>query len=123
MKILDKIHRLVLSILLLSFSTSILAASVDLYIVYASADKDIQKNIKKSMPSTLKIKSYNTSLLAMADYTGKQKTVSKLNSASLVVIVNKETLKLLGDPTFSNSIIVSSGDENDVAEINKLLPQ
>jgi len=116
-------HRLSISVLLIMLSTMINAANIDVYIVYGGGDKKIQKTIKKALPSNLNIKSYNTSLLAMADYSGKQKAVAKISSASLVVIINEKNFDLLGKPTFSNSTIVTSDGESEIAKIKTLLPR
>ena len=64
------------------------AAGVDVYLVYVGADKSVKNNIVSALPEQLVVKHYNASMLKMADYSGKQKVVTKLSKAKLVVFIN-----------------------------------
>ena len=68
------------------------ARQVDVYIVYASSDRDAKNELTGALPDGLSVKSYNSNLLALADYSGKQKALSKLERASVVVILNDAPL-------------------------------
>ena len=68
------------------------ARQVDVYIVYASSDRAAKNELTDALPEGLSSKSYNSNLLALADYSGKQKALSKLERASVVVILNDAPL-------------------------------
>ena len=68
------------------------ARQVDVYIVYASNDRDAKNELTGALPDGLSVKFYNSNLLALADYSGKQKALSKLERASVVVILNDAPL-------------------------------
>ena len=68
------------------------ARQVDVYIVYASSDRDAKNELLGALPEGMSAKSYNSNLLALADYSGKQKALSKLERASVVVILNDAPL-------------------------------
>ncbi len=68
------------------------ARQVDVYIVYASSDRDAKNELIDALPEGLSVKSYNSNLLALADYTGQQKALSKLELASVVVIISDAPL-------------------------------
>ena len=113
---------LILSALMVTFfPLPVMAAEVDVYIVYSGADKSIAKALKKSLSGDFKLKKYNTKLLAMADYSGKQKAVAKISSARLVVLVKEETYKALGSPDFSASITVTGSTPEDIEMIRNAL--
>ncbi len=71
---------------------ALMARQVDVYIVYASSDRDAKNELTDALPEGLSAMSYNSNLLALADYSGKQKALSKLERASVVVILNDAPL-------------------------------
>ena len=93
------------------------SAAADIFLVYIGVDKKIQKTVKGSLPGDLKVKSYNASLLAMADYSEKQKAVSKITKAKLVVFITSKPVKLLGDPSIDNTLTIESGDQSEIDKI------
>ncbi len=95
------------------------AYAVDIYLVYAGSDKPIQKELKAALSSNFQVKSYNVDMLAMADYSGKQKAISKIAKAKLVVLVNNKPEEALEGAEFSNVISVDSAD--DVGAITEKL--
>lgn len=105
----------------LSFSGKSFAADVDVMVVYTGENKELYKSIKKELSGNLKIKSYNASLLMMADYSGKQKATAKISTAALVVIITEKPMELLGNPEFSNSVIVSGDGEEELRKIRSSL--
>ena len=68
------------------------ARQVDVYILYDSSDRDAKNELVGALPEGMSTKSYNSNLLALADYSGKQRTLSKLERASVVVILSDATL-------------------------------
>ncbi len=80
------------------------------YIVYTMKNKKVKKTLKSAIPSSIKAKFYNADLLTVADYSGKQKAVSKFERAQLVVFIGDETIKLLeGSELKIPVLIVNSG--------------
>ncbi|PCK07387.1 MAG: hypothetical protein COA42_14525 [Alteromonadaceae bacterium] len=110
-----------LFVLLVVTGATIQAAGVDVYLVYAGADKKLQKRIRATLPGDLAIKSYNASLLMMADYSGKQKAIAKLSSAKLVVLINKQSMELLGNPRFPNALMVTGDSSQEIDKIKAAL--
>ena len=78
-----------------SFTPAVAGSGVDVYIVFAGKDKKEKKAIKKAMPDNLTVKFYNIDLLALADYSGKQKAIAKLEKAKVVVFVKDAPHELL----------------------------
>ncbi len=97
---------------LLVMSSSSYAAP-DVYLVYSGGDKSIQKEIKNALPSNIKVKGYNVDLLAIADYSGKQKATSKLSKAKLIVFINEKPSEILEGIEFENLIKIKGIDDLD----------
>jgi len=116
-----------ISIVLFSFLIVVLtpltamAGGVDIYVVFSGSDKAIKKEIKKQLSGEYKVKTYNTKLLAMADYSGKQKAVAKISKARLVVLVKDEVYKELEAPAFSKVITVLGSTASDIDNIKAAL--
>ena len=68
------------------------AWAVDVYVVYSGREGNLRKSVTNVMSSNLSVKSYNVDLLALADYSGKQKAVGKISRASVVIIVGSRPL-------------------------------
>lgn len=119
-KLLTGMVTIVISCILIIGFRPVYAASIDVYLVYSSADKDIKSQLNEKLPADLKVKSYNATLLTMADYSGKQKAVAKLSGARVVVLINEQVVEILGNPDFKVSLIINgSGDDN----VEKILAQ
>lgn len=67
---------------------SAVAHAADLYVVYAGKDKDLKARVIKEVSPELQVKSYNIDLLALADYSGKQKVAAKLQQAQFIVFTS-----------------------------------
>ena len=55
------------------------AVAQDVYILYSGSGKAEKSVLQKSLGKKLKVRTYNVALLALADYSGKQRTLAKLN--------------------------------------------
>lgn len=85
------------------------ARQVDVYVVYGGGDRAAKNELVAALPDGLSVKSYNSNLLALADYSGKQKVLSKLETASVVVILSEAPLEYLeGRLSNADLLIVSS---------------
>ncbi len=89
-----------------------IAQHVDLYVLYTSRDR-VQKNeLLSALPGDLSVKAYNTNLLALADYSGKQRAMTKLETARIVVILNTGPMEhLQGRLTGPDVIIFNSAED------------
>lgn len=84
-------------------------AGLDAYIVYAGKSKAEKKQLLKDLPDDLSVKAYNVDLLAVADYSGKQKVMAKIQRAALIVILHDGPMEILkGFTVKPNLIIVKS---------------
>ena len=87
------------------------ACAVDVYLVYSSADKGLQKRFKKSLVPELSVRSYNIDLLALADYSGRQKALAKILKAGLVVIIKARPREIIGELSAANIIYVEGTED------------
>jgi len=96
------------------------ANATDVFLVYAGEDKSIKKEVEDSLAKDFKVKSYNVDLLALADYSGKQKAISKISKAKLVVFIKDKAAEILDKGSFPNVFSVTSGKDIDnvIAMIN-----
>lgn len=106
---------------MLSIVSTNVMANVDVYITYMGGDRTIKEVVKAALPSNLRIKNYNASALVMADYSGKQKAIAKLSKSKLVVVINQQTINILGSPSFPNYIVIENGDAADIENIKAKL--
>lgn len=106
---------ILLSLLIMALPQFSFAANVDIYLVYSGPEKNIAKSLKKILSKDYKVKTYNVDMLALADYSGKQKVTSKLAKARLVVLIKDKPRKILSDMPLKS--IIDIIDENDVDKI------
>lgn len=104
-----------LSLLIMALPQPSFASNIDIYLVYSGSEKAIAKSLKKSLSKDYKVKTYNVDMLALADYSGKQKVASKLAKARLVVLIKDKPKEILSGMSFKS--ILEIIDENDVGKI------
>jgi len=97
---------LALNILCGALCTSVFAGNIDIYIAYSGKNKETMKTLKQAFQSHLTVKSYNVDLLALADYTGKQKAIAKLESADLIVIISDAAMESLSGTSLNTDLLV-----------------
>jgi hypothetical protein len=91
------------------FITSAMASAQDVYVVYSRSGRTLKNEISKAMDRDLKVREYNADLLALADYSGKQKVVTKISRAGVVIIIGDQPmLALKGTRITSNVMVVDS---------------
>ena len=81
-------------------------SAVDAYVLYDGKSKKEKKTFLASLPKAISVKSYNVDLLAVADYSGKQKAISKFQRASVIVILLDGPMKILKGATVKKDLIV-----------------
>ena len=95
-----------LNILLGALFSSVFAEDFDIYIVYSGKSKGTMKTLKQAFQSGLMVKSYNVDLLVLADYSGKQKVVAKLERANLIVIISDAAMESLSGTSLNTDLMV-----------------
>ncbi|MFQ5564442.1 MAG: hypothetical protein ACE5FO_12845 [Parvularculaceae bacterium] len=113
----SRLLRVLVAFLATGLLVTIPAPSIaaDIYFVYSGKDRELLKQITRRVPASLSVKSYNIDLLALADYSGKQKVTAKLKRADFVVFVNDRARKPF-ESSFDedpNSFIVNEPDNID----------
>ena len=102
-------------VLFLLLGMSAAAAAQDVYVVYSGKDRAFKDQIVGGFPAGVNVKQYNADLLALADYSGKQKVIAKLSRAKVILILGDKPLNALTGSTFASHLIVNSGHGNDLA--------
>jgi len=94
------------------------AGSLDIYIVYVSSESALKKSLKGKLSQDHGVKVFNAGGLATADYSGKQKAISRISSANLVVLLTDKPLTHFDGYEFEKFIVVSS---DSVEELEKIV--
>lgn len=84
---------------------------LDVYVVYSGRDRADKNELMRALPEELSVKAYNADLLAIADYSGKQKTIAKLETASVVVILNVAPMEHLEGILASTDVLIVNAVE------------
>ena len=88
---------------------ALMALQIDVYVVYGRGDRPVKDELLGALPEGLSVRSYNSNFLALADYSGKQKVMSKLQTARVVVVLSDSPLDYLeGRLSNTDLVIVSS---------------
>jgi len=90
----------------LAACVSPVAYAQDVYVIYNSKDKAAKNALVKALPSDFKVKTYNVNLLALADYSGKQKVLAKLERARLIVIFRDKPMRVLKGTKLKRDLVV-----------------
>lgn len=93
----------------------------DVYIVHSGKDKEEKSALKKALGGDFKLKFYNVDLLALADYSGKQKAIIKLEKARIVIFIKDAPHELLEGSTLNTKVIIfNSGKDNLKSKVKTL---
>lgn len=82
------------------------ARQIDVYVVYGGGDRNARDELLEALPDGLSVRSYNSNLLALADYSGKQKVLSKLETARVVVILSESALEYLQGRLVGTDLVI-----------------
>ena len=99
---------------MLVMATGVLAAApggpgLDVYVVYSGRDRGSKAKLLKLLSKDVKVKTYNVDLLAVADYSGKQKAIGKLQRARTVVFLGKRPSTILKGNKLKRNLILVKG--------------
>ena len=103
--------------------TTALAAQggLDVYIVYAGKDKKDKTALKKVLSGDLKVKFYNVDLLALADYSGKQKAIAKLGKAKVVLVIKDVPHELLEGASLKADVVIFNSAKSGIQSEDRTL--
>ncbi len=93
---------------------SSLAWGADVYVVYAGKHKGVKTQLLKVFPKDLSVKTYNVDLLAVSDYSGKQKVLAKFGTARVVVILLDASMQVLRGSTVKADLMIVESVETTV---------
>lgn len=112
--------------LLVSVSQPAFASGNDVYLMYSLKNKKDYSDVKSKLPKSIKSRSYKVDLLAIADYSGKQKAVTKAESAKVVILFGATSQKLLKGSKFKRPLIIVNtsrkGAKSDEYSIFVVMP-
>ena len=112
----DRLRFTLLAILMLIVTAaSPCLAATDAYVVFSSDSRELKSTISALLKKSLKVKTYNVDILALSDYSGKQKVIAKFSRATVVVILGDKPLDELKGAKFSSHLIVTSASGDDLA--------
>ena len=81
-------------------------SQIDVYILYSGKQKAERDALVKSLDEDLNVRTYNVDLLKLADYSGKQKAVAKIDKASIVISLGDEPAKILKGTKIASDLII-----------------
>ncbi len=97
------------------------AAAQDVYVVYSGKDRAFKNQIVGAFPEDVKVKQYNADLLALADYTGKQKAVTIISRAEVVVIIGDKPMDILKKTKIKANVLILGSVKKNVKSTGSLL--
>jgi len=65
----------------------------------------------KALPKNINVKAYNADLLAVADYSGIQKAVSKFEKAGVIVVLRDRPIEMLKAATVNKDLIIVNSEK------------
>jgi hypothetical protein len=91
-------------------------AATDVYVVFSGSESNaLKKAVSASLKKALKVKTYNVDMLALADYSGKQKVIAKFSRATVVVFLGDRPLNELKGASFGAHMVITSGAGDDLS--------
>lgn len=101
---------------------SVTAASAqDVYVIYSGKDRAFKNQIVGAFPEDVKVKEYNADLLVLADYTGKQKAVTKISRAAVVLIIGDKPMDILMNSKIKANLLIVRSVKKNVKSTESLL--
>ena len=121
----DRLRFTLLAILMLIVTAaSPCLAATDAYVVFSSDSRELKSTISALLKKSLKVKTYNVDMLALSDYSGKQKVLAKFSRATVVVILGDKPLDELKGAKFVVNVASTSdlGVEPKTGSVFMLAP-
>ena len=112
---------LTITVFILVLFTPVMDAAVaDVYLVYSVKSRKLKEEIVEGISGDFSVKTYNTGLLGLADYSGLQKVVSKISRARVVVMLHDTTMEAFNGNTIRTNLIVINSVKTNVMSQNKI---
>ena len=86
----------------------------DVYVIYPGKDKVAKEQLVSALPSRLKVKSYNVNLLAIADYSAKQKILLKIQRAKIIIMLHDRTMEILDGTKVKKDLLIVQSSRTSV---------
>ena len=108
-------------VLFLLLGMSAAAAAQDVYVVYSGKDRAFKDQIVGGFPAGVNVKQYNADLLALADYSGKQKAVTTISRAEVVVIIGDKPMDILKKSRIRANVLILRSVKKNVKSSGALI--
>lgn len=89
-------------------------ADTEVYVVYSARDKADKDKLMKALPKNISIKAFNIDFLAFADYSGKQKIVSKLNRSKMIIFMGDIPMLLLKKAKITTNLLITQSSKQTI---------
>ena len=86
----------------------------DVYVVYSGRSRAAKKELLSKLSKDLSVSTYNVDLLALADYSGRQKAVAKIERAPVIVFLGDGPNRYLKGSRFRRDILMVQTVRKDV---------
>lgn len=93
------------------------AEALDIYLVYSADVRGQKTDLKKTLSEEYNVKSYNIAMLSVADYSGRQKIMTKLTSARVIVLLGSRSIDILGNRNHDSTLAIDAKSEDPVTTI------
>lgn len=102
------------------------AGRTDLFVVYTSKSRDDRDRLVTALPDGLQVQTYNSDILAIADYSGKQKALARLDRARIIVVLGDRAAERLGTGDVQSGILLVESEHrglNTTAWTVRIVPR
>ena len=91
-----------------------LAQGVDVYVIYSRDSKADKVDLVEDLSRSYAVKSYNSDLLVVADYSAKQKAVARFSSARIVILLAGRSFEVLKGSTIRAPLLIANSAQSPV---------
>lgn len=102
------------SILLFTLTQSKAQAETEVYVVYAGKGNLGKNKLMAALPKNISAKAFNINFLAFADYSGKQKMVTRLNRSKMVIFMSDIPMLLLKNARITTNLLITQSSKQTI---------
>ena len=88
---------------------------IDVYLVYSAQNSRARDLMRANLPTEISVKTYNLDLLAIADYSGKQKAIAKFERARLIILLGDRTIEILERMVVNRNLLIVGSSKSPVS--------
>lgn len=81
-------------------------ASANIFIAYTGTTADLKDKLIKTLPKQIPVKAYNVNLLAIMDFSGRNKALLRMNASRLIIILGDATMKILKNARINTDLLI-----------------